>query len=110
MLKTMNFVKQIERIKTMDELIAAEKTGTPIVFAKKLNLSRSQLYNELDLLRQLDAPIRYCKKRESFYYETPFELLLNFSLKTIKNDELREIFGGSNFRPILLDGTLLSLL
>ncbi|MFC6265702.1 hypothetical protein [Flavobacterium panici] len=94
----------------MHKLIIAEKTGTPSVFAKKLSLSRSQLYNELDMIKELDAPLKYCKKRESYYYETSFELIVNFSLKTIKDDELKEIFGGSNFRPILLDGTLISLL
>ncbi|MCD9573785.1 hypothetical protein [Flavobacterium soyae] len=94
----------------MHKLIIAEKTGTPSVFAKKLSLSRSQLYNELDIIKELDAPLKYCKKRESFYYETSFELILNFSLKTIKDDESKEIFGGSNFRPILLDGTLINLL
>ncbi|PUU67633.1 hypothetical protein DBB36_22985 [Flavobacterium sp. WLB] len=94
----------------MHKLIIAEKTGTPSVFAKKLSLSRSQLYNELDIIKELDAPLKYCKKRESYYYETSFELIVNFSLKTIKDDESKEIFGGSNFRPILLDGTLISLL
>jgi hypothetical protein len=106
----MNFVKQIERIKRMHKLISSEKTGTPVVFARKLSLSRSQLYNELEIIKELDAPLKYCKKRESFYYETSFELILNFSLKIIKDEESKEIFGGTNFRPILLDGTLISLL
>jgi hypothetical protein len=106
----MNFIRQIERIKKMHKLICGEKTGSPLTFAKRLCLSRSQFYNELDLIKELDAPIKYCKKRETFYYETPFELILIFSLKTIKDDESKEIFGGSNFRPSLLDGTLISLL
>lgn len=106
----MNFIKQIERIKSIHTLISSEKTGNPSVFARKLRLSRSQLYNELEVIKELNAPVKYCKKRESFYYETPFELILNYSLKVITNDESREIFGGFNFRPILLDGTLISLL
>jgi len=106
----MNFIKQIERIKRIHNLISSEKTGAPVVFARKLSLSRSQLYNALDVIKDFDAPVKYCKKRESFYYETPFELILNFSLKIIKDDESTEIFGGSNFRPILLDRTLISLL
>ncbi|SNR24508.1 hypothetical protein [Flavobacterium sp. ov086] len=106
----MNFIKQIERIKRIHKLISSEKTGTPSVFAKKLLLSRSQLYNELDIMKDLDAPLKYCKKRESFYYASSFELILNYSLKIIVDDESREIFGGSNFRPILLDRTLISLL
>lgn len=106
----MNFIKQIERIKQMHKLISSEKTGNPSVFAGKLSLSRSQLYNELEVIKELDAPVKYCKKRETFYYETSFELILNYSLQTIKEDESREIFGRSYFRPILLDGTLISLL
>jgi len=106
----MNFVKQIERIKKMHKLICSEKTGTPVVFARKLSLSRSQLYNELEVIKEFNAPLKYCKKRESFYYETSFDLIVNYSLKTIRNDESTEIFGGSNFRPILVDGSLISLL
>ncbi|MFH7016327.1 hypothetical protein [Flavobacterium sp. FlaQc-47] len=106
----MNFIKQIERIKKMHKLICAEKTGTPTAFARKLCLSRSQLYNVLEVIKELDGPLKYCKKRESFYYETSFDLILNYSLRIIKDDEAKEIFGGSNFCPILLDGTLISLL
>ena len=106
----MNFIKQIERLKRIHRLISSGKTGAPSVFAKKLSLSRSQLYNELEIIKELDAPVKYCKKRESFYYETPFELILIFSLKIIKDDESREIFGGSHFRPSLLDGSMISLL
>ncbi|MFH6992696.1 hypothetical protein [Flavobacterium sp. FlaQc-48] len=94
----------------MHKLICAGKTGTPIAFAKQLSLSRSQLYNELELIKELDGPLRYCKKRQTFYYETSFELVLIFSLKTITDHELKEIFGGSYLRPSLLDGTLISLL
>ncbi|MNF80724.1 hypothetical protein D3C85_855360 [compost metagenome] len=106
----MNFVKQIERIKRIHKLISSEKTGTPLVFARKLSLSRSQLYNELEIIKELGGPLKYCKKRESFYYNTYFELILNYSLKIIKDDESKEIFGGTNFCPILLDGSLISLL
>jgi transcriptional antiterminator len=105
----MNFIKQIERIKKIHLLIQIEKTGTPDAFAKKLNLSRRQLYNELEFFKDLDASIKYCKKRESFYYDKPFNLELKYSLKTIIEDETKEIFGGFHFRASLLHGTILSL-
>lgn len=106
----MNFIRQIERIKKMHKLICSEKTGTPTVLARKLCISRSQLYIELDLIKEFEAPIKYCKKRQSYYYETYFELMLNYSLKTMKDDETIEIYGGSCFPSKLLDGTLVSLL
>ena len=94
----------------MHELIRSEKTGTPNDFAQMLHLSRSQLYNKLGFMKELDAPIKYCKKTGSFYYDQPFELVLQYSLTTIVDDETKEIFGGFYFRPILLDGTLITLL
>ncbi|SHL65279.1 hypothetical protein SAMN05444484_102113 [Flavobacterium chilense] len=106
----MNFIKQIERLRKMHKLICGEKTGTPNVFARKLQLKRSQFYNELEIIKELDGPVKYCKKRETYYYDTSFELIVNFSLKTITEIESKEIFGGSGFRPILLDGSLVGLL
>lgn len=106
----MKFIKQIERIKKMHLLIRTEKTGSPDAFAKKLQLSRRQLYNELEIIKNLDAAIKYCKKKESFYYCEPFDLELKYSLKTIIDDETKEIFGGFNFRASLLHGTMFTLL
>jgi hypothetical protein len=106
----MNFIKQMERIKKIHLLIRTEKTGSPDVFAEKLNLSRRQLYNELEIFKNLDASIKYCKKRESFYYGETFDLELKYSLKTIVGDETKEIFGGFNFRASLLHGTMFPLL
>ena len=79
----MNFIKQLERIKKMHLLISKEKTGVPDDFAKQLHLSRSRMYDLLDVLKEFDATIKYCKKKESFYYDKPFELVLQYSLKTI---------------------------
>jgi hypothetical protein len=106
----MNIEKQAERIKYVHKQIQEEKTGTPDDFAKKLNISRSQLYNIIETLKEYDAPIKYNKKANSFYYTKSFDLQLKYSLTIILDEEKREIFGGFNFRPILLDGSILNLL
>jgi hypothetical protein len=105
----MNFIKQIDRIKKTHQLILNEQTGTPEEFAIKLKISRSHLYNTLDALKDFGAVIKYNKKSESFYYDSPFDLELHYSLKIISNNETKEIFGGFLLPPILLDGTLLYL-
>lgn len=106
----MNFQKQTERINKAHQLILEEKTGTPNEFAEKLKISRSQLYNLIDNLKEYDAPIKYSRKTNGFYYSMPFNLELKYSLKVIHEDEKKEIFGGFNFRPILLDGSIFNLL
>ena len=105
----MNFIIQIERIKKMHALIQSEKTGNPVEFAQQMNLSRSHLYNLIEQIKEMDAHIKYCKKKECFYYEKPFDLIFTYSLKTIANEETKEIFGGFHLRPIILDVSLLSL-
>ena len=90
----MNFIKQIDRIKKIHFLICNEKTGNPDFFAKTLLLSRRQLYNKLEIIKNLDAPLKYCKKKESYYYSEPFYLELKYSLKTIVGNETREVLGG----------------
>ena len=105
----MNLEKQAERINKVHQLILEEKTGTPSEFANKLNISRSQLYNLIGILKEYDAPIKSCKKINSFYYSKPFFLELKYSLKTILDEENKEIFGGNNFRPTLLDGSMFTL-
>jgi hypothetical protein len=72
-------------------------------------LSRSQLYNILEYFKDFDAVIKYCKKRESFYYAKSFDLSLHFQFEIILEGEARKISGGLEFCPILLDGSILNL-
>ena len=60
---SVNFNKQPDRIQKMHRHIQTETTGCPEQFAQQLHLGRRQLYNELERLKELDAPIKYCKKR-----------------------------------------------
>ena len=61
------------------------------------------------ILKEYDAPIKSCKKINSFYYSKPFLLEIKYSLKIILDEENKEIFGGNNFRPTLLDGSMFTL-
>lgn len=92
----MNFTKQINRLEKMHRLIKAMCTGKPDDFAEKLDISRRQLYNELDFFKSQDAPIKYSREMESFYYSGFFELEINLSIKVLKEDEQLEIYAGSS--------------
>jgi predicted DNA-binding transcriptional regulator YafY len=52
----------------MNYLIRSKRTGTPIQFAEKLEISESTLYQHLNDLRELGAPIAYDKFRQTYYY------------------------------------------
>jgi bacteriocin-like protein len=95
----MNFLDQIERLNKVNTLIRSEKTGTPSEFAQKINCSRSQLYIIIDYLKSHNAPIKYCKKREGFYYTNTFQFSVFVQLEILDEKELKKISGGCSFRP-----------
>lgn len=95
----MNFLDQIERLNKDNKLIRSEKTGTPFEFAEKINCSRSQLYIIIDYLKSHNAPIKYCKKRESFYYTNTFQFSVFVQLEILDEQEYKKISGSFAFRP-----------
>jgi predicted DNA-binding transcriptional regulator YafY len=58
----------ISRLKRLDVLIAAKRTGTPKQLAEKLGLSERTVRNYITTLKELGAPIHYDRKRQSYYY------------------------------------------
>ncbi len=85
----MNFEKLSERINKAHKLILEEKTGTPEEFAEKLKICRSHLYNLTNKLKEYNAPIKYSKKINSFYYSKPFDLEIKNSIRIILEENFK---------------------
>jgi hypothetical protein len=83
----MSLFKYIDRIKSIHHLIEKAGTGTSDEFAIRIGISRSLLMEHLRELREtFDAPIVYCRRRQTFYYKKPFRLSVSISseMETIK--------------------------
>jgi len=70
----MNPLERVARLVDIHQLIKQEKTGTPVEFAEKLHISRSQFYNIKGELEDYGAIIKYSRKQKTFYYDNDFEL------------------------------------
>ena len=66
-----------------------EKTGTPMEFAQKLNISKSKLYELLGDLKSLGMEVKYNRRQKTFYYADSSKLNIIFSLKLIKQEEIK---------------------
>jgi predicted DNA-binding transcriptional regulator YafY len=89
----MSLLKYIERLKRMDDLIRRKATGNPEKFSEKLNISRSQLMQDLKEYKELGAPVEYCHFSQSYYYTKPCGVILDF--------EGRKVYGGFySFEPL----------
>ena len=58
----------------MHERIQKEHTGTPMEFAKAMQISRAQLYILLNILKDYGASVKYDRIRHTFYYCDDFIL------------------------------------
>ena len=100
----MNTLKQIEQLRKLHSMIKLETTGSPKMMSKKLHVSERQLYNLIDQLRTMDAPIRFDRRANTYYYTHDFELLVNISVKVIQGDQVLQIYAGEkenfNFRTL----------
>ena len=56
-------------IERADRLIRLRATGTSVKFAVTLGISRATLFRLLQYLRETDKPVKYCKYRQTYYYE-----------------------------------------
>lgn len=62
----------------MDDLIRRKATGCADEFASKLNISTSQLYQDLKEMKELGVPISFCSVRKSYFYEKEGGLIVDF--------------------------------
>jgi hypothetical protein len=74
----MSLLKYIDRLKRMDDLIRRKATGNAEEFARKLNVSPSQLFQELKEMKELGAPVEYSHNRKSYCYSSECKMVLDF--------------------------------
>lgn len=66
------------RLETLDYLIRSKSTGTPTALAQRLGISKRALFDALDTMRSLGAPVCYDKYRKCYYYSEEGEFCLRF--------------------------------
>lgn len=95
----MNYIQQLERLNKLNRLIELGKTGSPEDLATSLEISKRQLFNLLETLKNLGAEIEYCKQAQSYRFQEA-KIEINFSLKLIKKSESRKIYGGNTINIV----------
>ncbi|MET0466278.1 MAG: HTH domain-containing protein [Chitinophagaceae bacterium] len=70
--------EHLNRFQTIDHLISIKGTGTPKDLARRIRISERSIYGYLQVMKSLGAPIRYCKSRRSYYYQTDGRFEISF--------------------------------
>lgn len=86
----MFITNEIYRINNLHKLIQCRHTGTPLELADSLRISKRQLYNVLDELKELGAEIGYSRSGYTFYYKNVFDMDLHCKIYTMSaEDEIK---------------------
>ena len=91
----MSLIEKIGNVERIHQMIQYKRTGNPGQFARKLGVSQSKLYQTLKELKQLGAPIAYCKYRQSYLYLHPVRFRFGFEENTLNEKEAARIQGGA---------------
>jgi len=70
-----NILQRLERI---DYFIRIKGTGTPAELARRLNMSERNVYQYLNLMREMGAPIKFCPFRQTYFYSEDGQFLTRF--------------------------------
>ena len=91
-------VKQLYMKERIDQLIRLQATGSPRALASRLGISRTTVYRLIDVMKELNAPVTYDIKLQSFVYESAVKFKVGFITQELTNEESRNINGGKNIK------------
>lgn len=70
--------KFFSRFSRIDQLIRMKATGRPNELAERLNISESTLYEFINLMKELGAPIKWDPSRCSYIYDPEGKMEIKF--------------------------------
>jgi predicted DNA-binding transcriptional regulator YafY len=65
---------ELKRIYTIHRFFAAKRKIYPSAMAKKLGISRATLFRDLEKIKDIGAPITYCRLTKVHYYKEDFHI------------------------------------
>jgi len=87
----MTFQERLLKLDRLHHLLRRKGTGSPAELAQRLNVCERTVYKLLEDLRNLDAPIAYCRQRCTYYYE--YDVVLQI-VPLDSNDASKSVKGG----------------
>ena len=91
----MTLIERIRLIERTDGLVRRRATGSPNQLAERLGISVRSVYNLIEQMKEMGAPIQYCRNTSTYCYEYPVHFEVGFQ-NINQNTVLNKIVGGSS--------------
>ncbi len=80
--------KQINRLQYIEQLIRQRRTGNAAEFARRLGISRRQLYYWLEELKDMGLEIGYNRAIRSYIFLKPYKIEISFQISELTESEI----------------------
>lgn len=90
----MTFYELANTILRIDQLVNLKATGSPLELSKRLGISERSLYNHIETMKNLGAPIKYCRYTRRYYYESQGRFEIGFKNVTELSDAEAQLTSG----------------
>lgn len=87
-----------KQIDNLASLIDRRATGNPTQLARRINVSKSKLYDIFDDLKLLGVDFKYNRRLNTFYYANNLRVKVNIPIEIITEVEIGTINGGRYYR------------
>mgnify|MGYP000477226792 CR=1 FL=1 len=85
--RLLRFLEKIRIIQRIDQLIKMKATGSVRQLASRVGVSRSTLYEILNVMKAMGAEIEYSNAKNTYYYNSEKVLAIGFVNKSIISGE-----------------------
>jgi predicted DNA-binding transcriptional regulator YafY len=89
----MKIADQFFRLNRLIDLVRRKSTGCPKELANRLEVSERTVYNLIDCLRDLGAPVQYDEQKRTYRFPEGTHVDLRIE---VKEEEQSQVKGGSN--------------
>jgi len=74
----MTFLEKLNTIERLHQLIRLRATGNPKTLADKFGISRRAIFDIINILKQMGAPVEYCIYKQSYCYVQECDFKIGF--------------------------------
>jgi len=77
----MNLLEKIKLIERVDALIRRKATGPPSQLSQSLGISKRNVFNLINTMKEMGAPICFCKNTNNYCYKETVSFTFGFVSK-----------------------------
>jgi len=74
----MTFLEKLNTIERLHQLIRLQATGSPKALANKFDISHRAIFNIINLIKNMGAPVEYCINKQSYCYTYKCEFIAGY--------------------------------